>query len=149
MKKSPAVDMLLVEDDPYDLEMTLRGLNKAQIVDRIHVARDGAEALDFIFCEGAHSDRRIEDHPKLILLDLKLPKINGLEVLTRVKADPRTRAIPVVMLTSSQQQSDLERSYRTGVNSYIVKPVEFESFVRVVGELGLYWMLHNEVVQPG
>lgn len=149
MTTSPVIDILLVEDDPYDLEMTLRGLSKANIVDRIHVARDGAEALDFIFCEGAHVGRRIEDHPKLILLDLKLPKINGLEVLTRVKADLRTRAIPVVMLTSSQQQSDLERSYRTGVNSYIVKPVEFESFVRVVGELGLYWMLHNEVVPQG
>ncbi|CAN5408595.1 response regulator [soil metagenome] len=149
MNTNPVVDILLVEDDPYDLEMTLRGLSKADIVDRIHVARDGAEALDFVFCEGAHADRRIEDHPKLILLDLKLPKINGLEVLTRVKADPRTRAIPVVMLTSSQQQSDLERSYRIGVNSYIVKPVEFESFVRAVRELGLYWMLHNEVAQPG
>ena len=149
MNTSPVVDILLVEDDPYDLEMTLRGLSQADIARHIHVARDGAEALDFIFCEGTHSHRRIEDHPKLILLELKLPKINGLEVLTRVKADIRTRAIPVVMLTSSQQQSDLERSYRTGVNSYIVKPVEFESFVRVVGELGLYWMLHNEVVPQG
>ncbi|CAN5899646.1 response regulator [soil metagenome] len=149
MNTSPVVDILLVEDDPYDLEMTLRGLSKAHIVDNIHVARDGAEALDFIFCEGVHSGRRIEDHPKLILLDLKLPKVNGLEVLTRVKADPRTRAIPVVMLTSSHQASDLRHSYRIGVNSYIVKPVEFESFVRAVGQLGLYWLLHNEVAQPG
>lgn len=139
-----AVEILIVEDNPYDLEMTLRGLSKAQIVNRIHVARDGEEALDFIFCQGPHAGRRIEDSPKVVLLDLKLPKIDGLEVLARIKADERTHNLPVVMLTSSQEQSDLVRSYQLGVNSYIVKPVNFESFVRAVQELGMYWVLLNQ-----
>ena len=138
------VEILIVEDNPYDLEMTMRGLEKARVVNKIQVARDGEEALDFIFGEGAHAGRNIDDKPRVILLDLKLPKVDGLEVLARLKGDPRTRSIPVVMLTSSQEQSDLIESYQHGVNSYIVKPVAFESFVAAVAELGLYWVLLNQ-----
>lgn len=137
-------EILIVEDNPLDLEMTLRGLRKANIANRIEVARDGAEALDYLFCEGAHADRRMEDAPRLVLLDLKLPKVDGLEVLARLKGDPRTRAIPVVMLTSSKEQRDLVESYQLGVNSYIVKPVDFENFVAAARELGTYWLLLNQ-----
>jgi CheY-like chemotaxis protein len=135
--------ILLVEDNPQDLELALRALKKANVSNRIQVARDGAEALDFIFCEGAHAARRIEDLPKVILLDLKLPKVDGLEVLQRVKADPRTRAIPVVVLTSSKEQRDVVESYNLGTNSYVVKPVSFDQFVVAVQQLGLYWLLLN------
>jgi CheY-like chemotaxis protein len=144
MNASAPVEILIVEDNPHDLEMTMRGLQKARLVNHIHVARDGEEALDFIFCEGAHAGRTMDNQPKVILLDLKLPKIDGLEVLARLKDDPRTRSIPVVMLTSSQEQSDLLASYQNGVNSYIVKPVNFESFVQAVAETGMYWMMLNE-----
>lgn len=144
MATAEAFEILIVEDNPLDLEMTLRGLRKANIANRIHVARDGAEALEFLFCEGAHADRRIEDAPRLVLLDLKLPKVDGLEVLARLKADERTRAIPVVMLTSSREQRDLVESYQLGVNSYIVKPVDFENFVQAARELGSYWLLLNQ-----
>jgi len=142
-----AFEILIVEDNPLDLEMTLRGLRKANIANRIEVARDGAEALEILFCEGAHAHRRIEDAPRLVLLDLKLPKVDGLEVLGRLKGDPRTRAIPVVMLTSSKEQRDLVESYQLGVNSYIVKPVDFENFVAAARELGTYWLLLNQA--PG
>jgi len=144
MSSSSQVEILIVEDNPNDLEMTMRGLQKARLVNHVHVARDGEEALDFVFCEGAHAGRAMSDQPKMILLDLKLPKVDGLEVLARLKADPRTRSIPVVMLTSSQEQSDLLASYQNGVNSYIVKPVNFEAFVQAVAELGMYWMMLNE-----
>ena len=144
MNASAPVEILIVEDNPHDLEMTMRGLQKARLVNHIHVARDGEEALDFVFCEGVHAARTLDNQPKLILLDLKLPKIDGLEVLARLKDDARTCSIPVVMLTSSQEQSDLISSYRGGVNSYIVKPVNFESFVQAVAELGMYWMMLNE-----
>ncbi len=143
-RQSRTVELLIVEDSAQDLELALRALRKANISNRVHVARDGAEALEFIFGGGAHPDRRPEDAPKLILLDLKLPKVDGLEVLLRVKSDPRTRSIPVVMLTSSREQNDIVESYRLGVNSYIVKPVNFERFVAAVGDLGLYWLLLNE-----
>lgn len=139
-----AVEILVVEDNPYDLEMTLRGLNTAHLANHVHVVRDGEEALEFIFCEGRYADRPIAALPKVVLLDLKLPKVDGLEVLARMKADPRTKAVPVVMLTSSQEQVDLVRSYALGVNSYIVKPVNFESFVKAVQELGFYWLLLNQ-----
>lgn len=139
-----AFEILIVEDNPLDLEMTLRGLRKANVANRIEVARDGAEALEFLFCEGAYAHRRFEDAPRLVLLDLKLPKVDGLEVLARLKADPRTRAIPVVMLTSSKEQSDLVESYQLGVNSYIVKPVDFDNFVAAARELGTYWLLLNQ-----
>jgi CheY-like chemotaxis protein len=144
MNGSTQVEILIVEDNPHDLEMTMRGLQKARLVNSIHVARDGEEALDFIFCTGPHAGRRIEDQPRVILLDIKLPKVDGLEVLARLKADPRTATIPVVMLTSSQEQSDLVASYQQGVNSYIVKPVNFENFVQAVADLGMYWMLLNQ-----
>ncbi len=118
MNESNIVEILLVEDSLEDLELTHRSLQKANLGNHIHTTRDGAEALDFIFCEGAYATRRIEDTPKLILLDLKLPKVDGLEVLQRIKADPRTRHIPIVMLTSSKEQTDVVKSYHLGVNSY-------------------------------
>lgn len=139
-----AVELLLVEDNPQDLELALRALRKANLANRIHVARDGAEALDFIFCEGPHANRRIIDVPNVILLDLNLPKIDGLDVLRRIKADPRTKTIPVVVLTSSKEQSDVIASYQIGVNSYIVKPVNFEQFNQSVRDLGLFWLLLNQ-----
>ena len=126
------------------MELTLRALRKANLTNRIQVARDGAEALEFIFCEGAHANRRIEDAPNVILLDLKLPKVDGLEVLGRIKADSRTKSIPVVMLTSSKEQNDLVESYKLGVNSYIVKPVNFDRFIAAIQNLGMYWLLLNQ-----
>jgi CheY-like chemotaxis protein len=138
------IEILIVEDNPDDLEMTLRGLRKAKLANNIQVARDGAEALDFIFAQGAHTGRRLENGPKIILLDLKLPKIDGLEVLRRVKADPRTKVIPVVVLTSSNEQPDVAECYKLGVNSYIVKPVNFERFAAAVSDLGMYWLLLNQ-----
>jgi two-component system response regulator len=144
MNDSAAVELMLVEDNPQDLELALLALREANPLSRIHVARDGAEALDFIFCEGPFADRRIADVPKVILLDLKLPKIDGLDVLKRIKADPRTRLIPIVVLTSSKEQSDVIESYKLGVNSYIVKPVNFERFSDAVRNLGLYWQVLNQ-----
>jgi len=144
MNPTHIVEVLLVEDSLEDLELTQRALRNANLGNHIQIARDGAEALDFIFCEGEHADRKIEDKPKLILLDLKLPKVDGLEVLQRIKGDLRTRHIPIVVLTSSKEQSDLVKSYELGVNSYIVKPVDFESFASAVQELGMYWLLLNQ-----
>lgn len=144
MSESHIVEILLVEDSPQDLELALRALRKANLTNHIEIARDGVEALEFIFCEGPYVGRRIEDGPKVILLDLKLPKIDGLEVLQRIKSDPRTQHIPVVVLTSSKEQSDVVESYRLGVNSYIVKPVNFEQFVAAVQDLGMYWLLLNQ-----
>ena len=144
MSETNTVELLLVEDNPQDLALSLRAFKKANLANRIHVARDGAEALDFIFCEGAHASRKIADAPKVILLDLKLPKIDGLEVLKRIKGDPRTKMIPIVVLTSSKEQSDVVESYEFGVNSYIVKPVNFERFADSVRDLGLYWLLQNQ-----
>jgi two-component system response regulator len=144
MNEAESAELLLIEDNPEDLELALRALRKANLTTKIQVARDGAEALEYIFCEGAHAQRKIADGPKVILLDLKLPKIDGLAVLQRLKGDPRTRAIPVVVLTSSKEQSDIVASYHLGVNSYIVKPVNFESFVEAVRSLGLYWLLLNQ-----
>lgn len=143
MSESNAVELLLVEDNPEDLALALRALRKANLANRIHVARDGAEALDFVFCEGTYAARKLADGPKVILLDLKLPKVDGLEVLKRVKGDPRTKTIPVVILTSSKEQRDVIESYQLGVNSYIVKPVNFERFADSVRDLGLYWLLLN------
>lgn len=136
--------ILIVEDGQADLELMLRAFKKAHLLNPIHVARDGAEAIEYIFCEGAHAERSIEERPRVILLDLKLPKVDGLEILRRVKEDPRTCMLPVVVLTSSKEQRDVVESYRLGVNSYIVKPVNFESFVSAVQELGMYWVLLNE-----
>jgi len=139
MNETNVFELLLVEDNPLDLEFSLRALRKANLSNRIHVARDGAEALEFIFCEGPHAARRITDSPKVILLDLKLPKIDGHEVLKRIRSDARTAMIPVVMFTSSTAQSDVVTSYQLGVNSYIVKPVNFERFTEAVRDLCLYW----------
>jgi two-component system response regulator len=144
MIESHIIEILLVEDSPEDLELTQRALRNANLGNHIQVARDGAEAMDFIFCDGVYTGRKIEDTPKLILLDLKLPKVDGLEVLERIKSDPRTRHIPVVILTSSKEQTDVIKSYKLGVNSYIVKPVNFESFTAAVQELGMYWLLLNQ-----
>ena len=140
---SSAVEILLVEDNPEDLELALRSLRKAKLANRLQVARDGAEALDFIFCQGSYANRRIEDTPRVILLDLKLPKVDGLEVLQRIKSDPRTRRIPVVVLTSSKEQRDILAGYENGANSYIVKPVAFDGFAKAVQHLGMYWLLLN------
>ncbi|MEE9144012.1 MAG: response regulator [Candidatus Binatia bacterium] len=139
-----AVEILLVEDNPYDVELTLHALDKSHITNHIHVVRDGAEALEFIFCTGAYAERGIQNPPKVILLDLKLPKVDGMEVLRQVKADPRTQMIPVVVLTSSREERDVVESYRLGVNSYIVKPVDFEKFTEAVKRMGLYWLLLNQ-----
>ena len=144
MSESHIVEVLLVEDNPQDLELALRAFKKANLTNRIEVARDGAEAIEFLFCEGAHAGRKIEDGPKVVLLDLKLPKIDGMEVLRRMKSDPRTKSIPVVVLTSSQEQKDVVESYHLGVNSYIVKPVNFERFATAVQDLGYYWLLLNQ-----
>ena len=143
MNDTNSVEILIVEDTPQDLELALRALKKANLANHIQTARDGAEALEFIFCEGAHAGRKIEDIPKVILLDLKLPKVDGLEVLQRIKSDPRTKSIPVVVLTSSREQKDVVESYKLGVNSYIVKPVNFEGFVEAMQQLGMYWLLLN------
>jgi CheY-like chemotaxis protein len=137
-------DLLLVEDNPQDLELALLALHEACPLSNIHTARDGAEALDFIFCEGLHATRRITDIPKVILLDLKLPKVDGLDVLRRIKNDARTTMIPVVILTSSREQKDVVEGYKLGVNSYIVKPVNFEQFIRAVSNLGTYWQSLNQ-----
>jgi len=143
------VEILLVEDNPQDLELALRALQKGKISNRIQVARDGAEALDFIFGEGPHVGRKLSDGPKVILLDLKLPKVDGLEVLKRLKTDPGTMMIPVVVLTSSKEQRDVVESYKLGVNSYIVKPVNFERFAEAIQELGFYWLLLNQPPKMG
>ncbi len=138
------VEILLVEDNPNDVELTLRALKNNKLTNRIHVVRDGAEALDFLFSRGAYSGRNATSMPKVVLLDLKLPKVDGLEVLKQIKQDPRTHVVPVVVLTSSREEPDVERCYALGVNSYIVKPVDFEGFVRAVSEAGLYWLLLNQ-----
>jgi CheY-like chemotaxis protein len=147
MNETNIVEILIVEDTDQDLELALRALRKAKLSNHIHVARDGQEALDFLFCEGPHSGRRIEDEPKVILLDLKLPKVDGLEVLQRIKGDPRTKSIPVVVLTSSKEQNDVIETYNLGVNSYIVKPVNFEQFSEAVQKIGMYWLLINHPPQ--
>ncbi|OHB74299.1 MAG: two-component system response regulator [Planctomycetes bacterium RBG_16_59_8] len=139
------VEILLVEDNPSDAELTIRALKKHNLANNLIHVKDGAEALDFIFAEGAFAGRRVENGPKVILLDLKLPKVDGLEVLRKVRADGRTKSFPVVVLTSSKEERDIVESYRLGVNSYIVKPVEFEGFVKAVSDLGFYWMLLNKI----
>lgn len=144
MNGNTIVEILLVEDNPQDLKMALRALQGANLANHIHIARDGDEALQFIFCEGDYAGRKIENTPKVILLDLKLPKVDGKEVLERIKSDRRTKMIPIVVLTSSKEQSDVVESYNLGVNSYIVKPVNFEGFAAAVQELGMYWLLHNQ-----
>jgi len=142
-----SVFILLVEDNPADSELAIRALRRGRITNQIQLLEDGAEALDFLFCRGKYADRQITDYPKMILLDLKLPKVSGLEVLRQIKADPRTQMIPIVVLTSSAQDSDVIESYKLGVNSYIVKPVDFEQFNKAVEQLGFYWVLINRSPQ--
>jgi CheY-like chemotaxis protein len=138
------VEIVLVEDDPNDVELTLYALRSRQLSHRLQVVRDGAEALEFFFCTGAYAHRRIADTPKVVLLDLKLPKVDGLEVLRQLKADPRTHRLPVVMLTSSRQERDVVENYRLGMNSYIVKPVDFQQFAEAVQQIGRYWLSLNQ-----
>lgn len=145
MKSKEEVEILLVEDNPTDVELTLRVLKKHNFANKVHVVTDGAEALDYIFATGAYEEREIESKPKVVLLDLKLPKVDGLEVLSKIKSDERTKDIPVVVLTSSREEEDRIKSYKLGVNSYIVKPVDFDQFSKSVLELGLYWLLLNEL----
>jgi DNA-binding response OmpR family regulator len=138
------VEILLVEDDPDDVELTLHAFREHRLTNRLHVARDGEEALDWLFARGPYEGRETEPHPKLILLDLKLPKVDGLQVLREVRADASSRTIPVVILTSSREERDIVESYNLGVNSYIVKPVDFDQFIEAARTLGLYWLLLNE-----
>ena len=142
------VHILLVEDNPADVELTLHALRNGNLRNRIHVARDGEEALDFLFCRGAYARRSFERAPKLVLLDLKLPKVDGMEVLRELKSDRRTKAIPVVILTSSKEEKDLVNGYQLGANSYIQKPVDFSQFRDAVKQLGLYWLVVNEPPPP-
>ncbi|NNN07292.1 MAG: response regulator [Elusimicrobia bacterium] len=137
------VEILLVEDNPNDAELTARALKKQNLANQLHHVKDGAEALDFIFARGAYSQRDIANNPKIILLDLKLPKVDGLEVLKQLKTDSRTKLIPVIMMTSSKEERDIIESYKLGVNSYVVKPVDFTQFSKAVEGLGLYWLLVN------
>jgi two-component system response regulator len=141
---SRQVEILLVEDNPDDVELTLHALRKENLANSIHVARDGEEALEFLFCNGVHADQFLERAPKLILLDLKLPKVDGMEVLKRLKADARTKTIPVVILTSSKEERDLVKGYDLGANSYIQKPVDFDQFRQTVKSVGLYWLVINQ-----
>ena len=138
-----SVQILLVEDNPDDLELTLRALRKNNIANDIQIVRDGEEALRYLFREGQYANRQ-EGNPQMILLDLKLPKIDGLEVLRQLRADSRTRTIPVVVLTSSREERDIVESYNLGVNSYVVKPVEFDKFISAVSEVGMYWLVLNQ-----
>jgi two-component system response regulator len=142
------IEILLVEDNKDDVELTLHALRKEKLANSIHVARDGEEALDFLFCNGPHSSRSFNQPPRLVLLDLKLPKVDGMEVLRRLKADPRTRTIPVVILTSSREERDLVQGYGLGANSYIQKPVDFEQFRETVKSAGFYWLLINQRPVP-
>ncbi len=141
---SKAVEILLVEDNPEDVELTLHALRQEKLANSIQVARDGEEALDFLFCRGAFSDRRFEHPPRVVLLDLKLPKVDGLQVLREMKQDCRTQAIPVVILTASREEKDMVNGYHLGANGYIQKPVDFDNFRGAVKQLGLYWLVINE-----
>ena len=138
------VEILLVEDNQNDAELAMHALKKHKLANHIEVVRDGAEALDFVFARGAYGHRDINQTPRVVLLDLKLPKVDGLEVLRQIKSDPRTRKIPVVVLTSSREERDVMESYNLGVNSYILKPVDFQQFTEAVRTIGLYWLLLNE-----
>ncbi len=138
------LEILLVEDNPTDAELTMRALKRKNLANRVVWVKDGEEALDFIYAKGNYDDRDPEDLPKLILLDLRMPKVDGLEVLKNIKADESTCRIPVVVLTSSQEDRDVVESYKLGVNSYVSKPVEFDEFIDAVSTLGLYWMLINK-----
>ena len=144
MEDLNAVEILIVEDNPRDAELTLRALKKNNLANHLLIAQDGAEALDFFFCRGKFENRSISNSPKVVLLDLKLPKVSGLEVLRVVKADKRTAHIPIVIVTSSNQEPDMKEAYELGANSYVVKPVDFDQFINAMSSLGMYWLLVNE-----
>jgi len=141
------VEVLLVEDNPHDAEMTIRALRKVNLANRLIHVKDGAEALDFIFARGAFAGRAIENKPKVILLDIKMPKVDGIEVLRQIKSNEVTKTIPVVIMTSSKEEQDIIASYDLGVNSYVVKPVDFDGFAKAVSELGCYWLIINQAIE--
>lgn len=144
MENLNAVEILIVEDNPQDAELTIRAMRKNNLANNLYVVEDGEEALDFIFCKGKYANRSFAQPPKVIFLDLKLPKISGLEVLQEIKSNPLTKSMPVVMVTSSREDPDIRKAYELGVNSYVVKPVNFEDFLRAMSQIGLYWLLVNE-----
>jgi two-component system response regulator len=141
---SQEIDILLVEDNAGDAEMTITALNQANLANKLLHVKNGEEALDYIFAEGKFADRHIDQKPKVILLDLKMPKVNGIEVLQKIRSDERTKDIPIVVLTSSKEDPDIKKCYDLGVNSYVVKPVEFDEFQKAISDLGLYWMIVNQ-----
>ena len=141
------VEILLVEDNPRDAELTIRALKKKNLANSLYHVEDGVEALDFLFTRGKYSDRDINDGPKVVLLDLKLPRIDGLEVLTAIKADERTRAIPVVIITSSAEDPDVKKAYQLGANSYVIKPVQFDAFMEAMVRVGIYWLMVNHPIK--
>jgi two-component system response regulator len=145
---SGELDILLVEDNQDDMDLALHALERGKLANNIYVARDGEEALDFLFCRGAFAQRSFDHPPKLVLLDLKLPKVDGMEVLKQVKGDPRTKTIPVVIMTSSKEERDLVAGYNLGANSYIQKPVDFDQFRDTVKSVGLYWLVINQQIPP-
>jgi CheY-like chemotaxis protein len=138
------VDILLVDDNPSDVELTVRALRRHNLANSIHVAQDGAEALEFLFCRGAHAERSFASPPKVVLLDLKMPKVDGIEVLRAIRGDPRTKAIPVAILTSSKEQRDIVEGYRLGVNAYVQKPMDFDDFRSVIEQIGNFWLTVNQ-----
>jgi CheY-like chemotaxis protein len=146
---SHEVEILLVEDSPEDAELTIRALRRNNLANDIQVVEDGAEALDYLFCRGAYKDQTLSRYPKLVLLDLKLPKVSGMEVLRAIRADERTKSLPVVVFTSSKEQRDLIDGYKLGVNAYAQKPVDFEQFSETVRQIGMFWMLVNQAPTPG
>jgi CheY-like chemotaxis protein len=149
MTESQYVEILLVEDNPNDVKLTLHALRQNKLANHVHVVRDGAEALEFLFHTGAYAGRSGQTNPRVVLLDLKLPKVDGLEVLRLLRRDERTKCLPVVVLTSSREETDLVESYELGVNSYIVKPMDFSQFVEAMGTIGMYWLLLNTVPAAG
>ena len=144
MNNHTEIEILLVEDSPQDVELTMLALRRGNLANHIVVARDGEEALDILFCRGQYSSRSFSNPPRFIMLDIKLPKVDGLEVLRQLKADPRTKSIPVVIMTSSSEQRDLVQGYQLGLNSFIQKPVDFQEFRDIVGKMGFYWLVINK-----
>jgi two-component system response regulator len=142
-----AVEILLVEDNPRDAELTIRALKKKNLANSLYHVEDGVEALDFLFARGRYSDRDINEAPKVVLLDLKLPRVDGLEVLTAIKADERTNSIPVVVITSSNEDPDVKKAYQLGANSYVIKPIQFDAFMEAMVKVGIYWLMVNHPIK--